>query len=826
MELAVIATIALGSVAAAAIAKNSGSETQDVSLKYITSNDVDCKMTDWKSTPCVFEKDTCGPGTVKRTREIITPAQFGGKPCGPTEETSSCYTPCPIDCKVGDFTPWSECVFQDNQTCGAGYKKRVKPIQVLPQYGGQACPPKETLEESDYCEKPCDCKVSDWSQWSECKPKGTECGTGKGEQTRTRTVITPSSFQGAACPVLSETRSCDIPCPQDCAVVPVPGQTPVCTPRIPGQCGPGSGTMKVPLKVDREPLFNGKPCPVNMEDTLPCDVPCPTDCTFGFTDWSECTPAANATCNRATGMVQGVRTKPARKLTEAANGGKCEAPPSMTETCFMPCDVDCATEMSSQAPWSQCVPKVQGECGPKKGTQKKSLRVVQGPLNRGNMCPIPLEISQDCDVECPVDCVTSDWSEWTPCRFESGTCGQGSQKRTRTVLTPARSGGKECGPLEETKACSQECPVDCLMNDWQPQGRCGLPTGQVCGTGRQEYTRTIRQAPNALGKPCGPMSEFRECNVSCLVDCEMTPWSEWTQCQLPSSATCGTGAQSRTRSITKNPSQDGAPCGPVSESRACAVPCQGPMMFKFTGGSQSWVAPRTGVVTVTLVGGAGGNADGEGGKGGYITVQVNVQQSAEYEIVVGGRGSDANSNRGSASGGGGTGFRLKGDPSFWVIAGGGGGGGAAGNGTNARGGNGGIPPAFNGSDGARVNNGMASGASIVAPGRTFVARNRFGTGTDGQGNDGGRGIIENNELPGAFGAGRGGSGGGGNKDFAAGGGGGGWFGGGGGSHGSSGEGPGGGGGSTFYNVTKVIEGSVSMDPQTTDNGNGWLNIVY
>lgn len=43
------------------------------------------------------------------------------------------------------------------------------------------------------------CVVSDWSAWSECV---------SGYKTRTRTVITPASNGGTACPVLTETQSC------------------------------------------------------------------------------------------------------------------------------------------------------------------------------------------------------------------------------------------------------------------------------------------------------------------------------------------------------------------------------------------------------------------------------------------------------------------------------------------------------------------------------------------------------------------------------------------------------------------------------------------
>ena len=56
-----------------------------------------------------------------------------------------------------------------------------------------------------------------------------------------------------------------------------------------------------------------------------------------------------------------------------------------------------------------------------------------------------------------VDCVWSDFGEWTACSEE---CGTGTQTRTRTEETAAEHGGAECdGDSEETQDCNtHDCP--------------------------------------------------------------------------------------------------------------------------------------------------------------------------------------------------------------------------------------------------------------------------------------------------------------------------------------------------------------------------------
>jgi hypothetical protein len=80
--------------------------------------------------------------------------------------------------------------------CVDGSQTRTRTVITPASNGGTACP---VLTESRSCEPAIDCVVSEWSAWSECVD---------GSQTRTRTVITPASNGGTACPVLTESRSC------------------------------------------------------------------------------------------------------------------------------------------------------------------------------------------------------------------------------------------------------------------------------------------------------------------------------------------------------------------------------------------------------------------------------------------------------------------------------------------------------------------------------------------------------------------------------------------------------------------------------------------
>jgi hypothetical protein len=101
--------------------------------------------------------------------------------------------------------------------------------------------------------------------------------------------------------------------------------------------------------------------------------------------------------------------------------------------------------------------------------------------------------------EIAVDCVLSDWSEWSECE-------DGTQTRTRTVITAPENGGNACGVLSESRACvTPPTPIDCVVSEWSEWG--------PCVNGSQERTRTVITSPANGGLSCPVLSEVRTCTV-------------------------------------------------------------------------------------------------------------------------------------------------------------------------------------------------------------------------------------------------------------------------------------------------------------------------
>lgn len=159
-----------------------GIETYNPSTGRCDPVVIDCSYTAWG--PWSKCDASCGKGIMTRVRDIIAPDLYGS-PCPDNpvlKEIAPCDSGilCPIDCSY-TWSVWSSC---DSKT-GTQYSSPI-PI-IMPNHGGQTCPPNK----SQKC--PVDCKLSDWSTWSDCN---------SGIQVRTRDVLEPEKNHGKCGPLI------------------------------------------------------------------------------------------------------------------------------------------------------------------------------------------------------------------------------------------------------------------------------------------------------------------------------------------------------------------------------------------------------------------------------------------------------------------------------------------------------------------------------------------------------------------------------------------------------------------------------------------------
>ncbi|XP_058252520.1 spondin-1b isoform X2 [Hemibagrus wyckioides] len=333
-------------------------------------------------------------------------------------------------------------------------------------------------------------------------------------------------------------------------------------------------------------LDAGVPCP-HTQDFEPCMAPgCieeeASPCMLSeWISWSPC----SATC----GM--GMRSRERYVKVFPEDGSSCREPTEETEKCVV--NEDCSPSSCIVTEWADWEP-----CSVSCGVgMKKRARMMKMPASDGSECQADLmEVDKCMMPECnALSCMVSEWSDWGHC---SVTCGVGMHVRRRMLKTPALPG--QCPEqLEQAEKCMMpECPVDCMMSEWTEWTECN----KSCGKGHMIRTRMVKLEPQFGGIQCPETIQRKKCKIrKCtrgprasdrkkakqdaterrrlkvgrgsswtneeIPGCKLGPWSSWADCTKQ----CDGGIQQRVRPVRK---KDKGKCRPLKENRVCnEQPC-------------------------------------------------------------------------------------------------------------------------------------------------------------------------------------------------------------------------------------------------------------
>ncbi|XP_002130679.2 complement component C6 [Ciona intestinalis] len=101
-------------------------------------------------------------------------------------------------------------------------------------------------------------------------------------------------------------------------------------------------------------------------------------------------------------------------------------------------------------------------------------------------------------------------------------------------------------------------PVHCVASGWTGWGGCSVS----CGSGSQSRTRRITRNPAHGGRGCGALSQSRSCNQhKCPIHCQWGSWGPWSDC-----TSCSYGGRSRMRNVTVAAMFGGNRCAGLSKT--------------------------------------------------------------------------------------------------------------------------------------------------------------------------------------------------------------------------------------------------------------------
>uniref|UniRef100_A0A672MNN6 Thrombospondin type-1 domain-containing protein 7A-like n=1 Tax=Sinocyclocheilus grahami TaxID=75366 RepID=A0A672MNN6_SINGR len=459
----------------------------------------------------------------------------------------ACLIPCPRDCVVSEFSPWTSC----SKSCGMGLQNRLRWVLSPPLFGGSACP---NLTEFRTCQPdPCEGEESLYSlrvgPWGPCIAKVRVKGRMRDPETRElikkKRTRNRQNRQGL--------KSWDLQ---------VGYQTREVT------CVHRSGSTTVLSHCNQQTL------PVTYQA---CVIP--KDCEVTeWLDWSACSKE----CYDLNGR-KGQRTR-TRQVKQFSVGGGAECP-ELDES--EPCSPQgegippCIVYNWRTTEWSDCRVDVllsqqdrrrsnqTGLCGG--GVQTREVYCVQAPTetssnlsslkNKDALRPVNSDLclgvspntTQLCHIPCPVECDVSSWSAWGPCTFENcqdQSTKKGFKLRKRKIMNEPTGGTGNCPHLTEAIPCEEPSCYEWLLVKLE---ECVPDNDKACGPGTQNpQVQCINSDGEYVDRQlCRdailPMPML--CEVPCPKDCVLSPWTSWSLCSNTCSGKNSEGKQTRSRSI-------------------------------------------------------------------------------------------------------------------------------------------------------------------------------------------------------------------------------------------------------------------------------------
>ncbi|XP_054260593.1 thrombospondin type-1 domain-containing protein 7A-like [Macrosteles quadrilineatus] len=541
----------------------------------------DCEVGPWgvwgpclpQHCPPSDEANLSAKGHRKRTRAVVVPPSALGLECPSLTEVQPCAHPA---CYSWTVDAWGACQLEPGAAakCGTGRRTRrvactthTDATEFKEVVADWLCPQlKPPTEEPCLLPCPYDCVVSGWSNWSPCSQS---CSTRNklAMRYRNRTIIAPHGPGGHPCPDPDEMLQMD-----GCNSHGCHGYSWLTLPWQPcnASCDSGEGVQvrEVWCVQDNQDMVNESKCELlpKPATSRSCVQDCPVQCEVSpWSEWSPCPPQNCQPNGTRAGPTQQSRY---RVVVEGSDCGPLEE----TRECFTPSE-PCPRHQWGTGEWSQCQVAHDVRCG--HGLRTRDLwcneegtdRKVELRFCLATRAPLPVTV-QRCHMDCHVPCQLTEWSSWSLC--QQPCSGKRSRTRQLIGLSEAHAVCQEM-PLVETKPCPCEMYYSRPISNWSS---CLTNGSEGCGLGTRYRAVGCYNDKDQMVDPsmCGGGSGLQEepCLVPCPLDCQLTEWSAWGDCNVR----CGPGLQNRTRQVAQPGNAGGRQCGPQTQWKLCQVPCE------------------------------------------------------------------------------------------------------------------------------------------------------------------------------------------------------------------------------------------------------------